>query len=98
MQVVLLGRQIAIQLYITYSPPTREGANALDAAFMAYSGISMLRQQMKPDERVHGVVEGKNWLPNGKILFFFFSAEGSYPFSYTGLRQDVMACSCTDLF
>ncbi|PPR01776.1 hypothetical protein CVT26_013177 [Gymnopilus dilepis] len=41
-----------------------EGANALDAAFMAYSGISMLRQQMKPDERVHGVVEGKNWLPN----------------------------------
>ncbi|KDR80667.1 hypothetical protein GALMADRAFT_241031 [Galerina marginata CBS 339.88] len=41
-----------------------EGTNALDAAFIAYSGISMLRQQMKPDHRVHGVVEGRNWLPN----------------------------------
>lgn len=41
-----------------------EGTNALDAAFLAYSGISALRQQIKPDHRVHGVVEGKNWQPN----------------------------------
>ncbi|KAJ3513607.1 hypothetical protein NLJ89_g2854 [Agrocybe chaxingu] len=41
-----------------------DGTNALDAAFLAYSGISMLRQQMRPDHRVHGVVEGKNWSPN----------------------------------
>lgn len=25
----------------------------------------MLRQQMKPDHRVHGIVQGKNWSPNG---------------------------------
>ena len=52
----------------------REGTNALDAAFVAYSSISVLRQQMKPDHRVHGVVHGKNWQPNGKIiaLLFFF--------------------------
>ncbi|KAF8347836.1 hypothetical protein F5887DRAFT_954361 [Amanita rubescens] len=41
-----------------------EGTNALDAAFLAYSSISVLRQQMKPDRRIHGVVQGKNWSPN----------------------------------
>lgn len=35
-----------------------EAQNALDAAFMAYSGISVLRQQMKPSHRVHGIVSG----------------------------------------
>jgi metal-dependent amidase/aminoacylase/carboxypeptidase family protein len=33
-----------------------EGVNALDALVMAYNSISMLRQQMKPDERVHGAI------------------------------------------
>ncbi|KAF7970951.1 hypothetical protein HWV62_22531 [Athelia sp. TMB] len=41
-----------------------EGQNALDAAFLAYSSISVLRQQIKPDHRIHGIVEGKNWEPN----------------------------------
>ncbi|KAK2463569.1 hypothetical protein APHAL10511_004320 [Amanita phalloides] len=41
-----------------------EGTNALDAAFLAYSSISVLRQQMKPEYRIHGVVQGKNWSPN----------------------------------
>jgi len=41
-----------------------EGQNALDAAFLAYSSISVLRQQMKPTHRVHGIVEGREWAPN----------------------------------
>ncbi|KAJ6555742.1 hypothetical protein B0H10DRAFT_1207258 [Mycena sp. CBHHK59/15] len=42
-----------------------EGTNALDAAFLAYSSVSVLRQQMKPDHRVHGIIEGNNnWAPN----------------------------------
>ncbi|KXN92424.1 Peptidase M20 domain-containing protein 2 [Leucoagaricus sp. SymC.cos] len=41
-----------------------EGTNAQDAAFLAYSSISVLRQQMKPDHRVHGVLSGNNWVPN----------------------------------
>ncbi|THV05540.1 hypothetical protein K435DRAFT_647027 [Dendrothele bispora CBS 962.96] len=41
-----------------------EGTNALDAAFVAYSSISLLRQQMRPDHRVHGIVSGKDWVPN----------------------------------
>ncbi|KIJ20921.1 hypothetical protein PAXINDRAFT_66801, partial [Paxillus involutus ATCC 200175] len=35
-----------------------EGTNALDAAFVAYTSISVLRQQIKPDHRVHGIVQG----------------------------------------
>ena len=33
-----------------------EGVNALDAAVMAYNGISMLRQQMKPTWRAHAII------------------------------------------
>ncbi|KAB5530270.1 major facilitator superfamily domain-containing protein [Coniochaeta sp. 2T2.1] len=33
-----------------------EGTNALDAIVGAYINISMLRQQMRPDERVHGAI------------------------------------------
>ena len=35
-----------------------EGVNALDAVVAAYNSISVLRQQMKPSWRVHGVVVG----------------------------------------
>ncbi|OQV01182.1 hypothetical protein CLAIMM_06581 isoform 1 [Cladophialophora immunda] len=40
------------------------GVNALDAAVSAYNSVSMLRQQMRPDERVHGVVEDGGTVPN----------------------------------
>ncbi|KIJ55799.1 hypothetical protein M422DRAFT_24314 [Sphaerobolus stellatus SS14] len=41
-----------------------EAQNALDAAFLTYSSISVLRQQIKPTHRVHGIVEGRNWAAN----------------------------------
>jgi len=34
-----------------------EGINALDAAVISYSNIGLLRQQMKPDQRVHGIIQ-----------------------------------------
>ena len=34
-----------------------EGVNALDAAVLAYNSISVLRQQMKPTWRVHGIIK-----------------------------------------
>ncbi|KAK5050912.1 hypothetical protein LTR84_003471 [Exophiala bonariae] len=40
------------------------GLNALDAAVATYSNVSMLRQQMRPDERVHGVIEDGGTVPN----------------------------------
>lgn len=33
-----------------------EGVNALDAAVLAYTGLSVLRQQTKPDERIQVVI------------------------------------------
>lgn len=41
-----------------------EGRNALDAAVMAYNSISLLRQQMKPTWRVHGIISEGGVKPN----------------------------------
>jgi amidohydrolase len=41
-----------------------EGVNALDAAVMAYNSVSVLRQQMKPTWRVHGVITNGGAKPN----------------------------------
>ncbi|ELU42198.1 exonuclease domain-containing protein [Rhizoctonia solani AG-1 IA] len=38
-----------------------EGRNALDAAFVAYTALSALRQQIHPTARVHGIIEGRDW-------------------------------------
>lgn len=40
------------------------GVNALDAAVAAYNNVSMLRQQIRPDERMHGVIEVGGTVPN----------------------------------
>ena len=41
-----------------------EGLNALDAAVTAYNSVSVLRQQMKPEWRVHGVITNGGAKPN----------------------------------
>lgn len=41
-----------------------EGVNALDAAVMAYTSMSMMRQQMKPTWRVHGIITNGGAKPN----------------------------------
>ncbi|XP_029965821.1 peptidase M20 domain-containing protein 2 isoform X1 [Salarias fasciatus] len=41
-----------------------EGVNALDAAVLCYSSLSALRQQMKPDWRVHGIIKHGGEKPN----------------------------------
>ncbi|KAK2524113.1 Pm20d2 [Columba guinea] len=41
-----------------------EGVNALDAAVLAYNNLSVLRQQMKPTWRVHGVIKHGGVKPN----------------------------------
>lgn len=40
------------------------GVNALDAVCLSYTAISMLRQQMQPHERVHGVFRAAGDRPN----------------------------------
>lgn len=41
-----------------------EGVNALDAVVSAYVNISLLRQQIMPRQRVHGVIENGGERPN----------------------------------
>lgn len=41
-----------------------EGINALDAAVLAYNGISMLRQQIKDGQRIQGVIIEGGEKPN----------------------------------
>ena len=55
-----------------------EGINALDAAVQCYNNISMLRQQIKPTWRVHGIfTDGgvkPNIIPERSQLNFYFRA------------------------
>lgn len=44
--------------------PCGKKCNALDAAVMAYSSISMLRQHMKPNWRVHGIISDGGTQPS----------------------------------
>jgi metal-dependent amidase/aminoacylase/carboxypeptidase family protein len=46
-----------------------EGQNALDAAVIAYTSIAVLRQQVKPTHRIHGIISGRDWAPNGMSSF-----------------------------
>ncbi|KAJ3411589.1 hypothetical protein HDV05_002009 [Chytridiales sp. JEL 0842] len=41
-----------------------EGINALDACVAGYNGISMLRQQIHPTSRIHGIIKDGGAAPN----------------------------------
>ena len=45
-----------------------EGKNALDAAVLAYTSVGLLRQQIRPTHRVHGIFGGQDWAPNSPYL------------------------------
>nr|KAF6363437.1 peptidase M20 domain containing 2 [Pipistrellus kuhlii] len=55
-----------------------EGVNALDAAVLAYNNLSVLRQQMKPAWRVHGIIKHggvkPNIIPSYSELIYYFRA------------------------
>ena len=50
----------------------QDGINALDAAVLAYNGISMLRQQILPEQRIHGIIleggEKANIIPSRALM------------------------------
>ncbi|XP_018519178.1 peptidase M20 domain-containing protein 2 [Lates calcarifer] len=41
-----------------------DGVNALDAAVLAYNNVSVLRQQLKPEWRLHGIIRHGGVKPN----------------------------------
>ncbi len=70
------------------------GLNALDAIVMAYNGISVMRQQMRPTDRVHGVITRGGLKPN--IIPDHTSAEyfvrSKNPEELEELKGKVKAC------
>ncbi|WWC71528.1 uncharacterized protein I206_105486 [Kwoniella pini CBS 10737] len=61
------------------------GINALDAAVQGYSAVSMLRQQLEPTMRVHGIIQGsERWAQN--IIPSYAKV------SYSTRALDVKAC------
>eukprot|EP00058_Branchiostoma_floridae_P002591 XP_002588079.1 hypothetical protein BRAFLDRAFT_83080 [Branchiostoma floridae] len=57
---------------------TWEGTNALDAAVLCYSNISVLRQQMRPHHQVHGIIQNggthPDIIPSETKLIFYLRA------------------------
>lgn len=65
-----------------------EGQNALDAAVLAYNAISMLRQQLKPTHRVHGIFEGREWAANSERICYGIEIPPHACTSHTGLCKN----------
>jgi amidohydrolase len=55
-----------------------EGVNALDAVIQTFNNVSMLRQQMRPDARLHGIVTNggaaANIIPEAASALFYVRA------------------------
>lgn len=49
---------------MTASASPWDGVNALDAAVLAYQGVSVLRQQIHPTRRIHGIIKDGGVAPN----------------------------------
>ena len=72
-----------------------EGVNALDAVIQTFNNISMLRQQVRPTSRIHGIVTHGGAAPNiipefAAAMFYVRAAELDY---LTALKKRVIACA-----
>jgi amidohydrolase len=72
-----------------------EGVNALDAVIQTFNNVSMLRQQVRPDARIHGIVTQGGAAPNiipeaAAALFYVRAAQLDYMWE---LRTRVVACA-----
>ncbi|XP_033630845.1 peptidase M20 domain-containing protein 2-like [Asterias rubens] len=72
-----------------------DGNNALDAAVMCYQAISNMRQQIKPDCRIHGVFTNggaaPNILPEESELMYYLQAPDEDKLSV--VKRKVLACA-----
>jgi amidohydrolase len=71
-----------------------QGVNALDAVVMAYNAISMLRQQIHPQERIHGVITDGGAKPSiipGTASMFYYIRSGTMK-ETESLMERVIRC------
>jgi amidohydrolase len=72
-----------------------EGVNALDAVIQTFNNVAMLRQQVKPSARIHGIVTNGGAAPNiipesAACLFYVRAADLAYMWE---LHGRVVACA-----
>jgi amidohydrolase len=72
-----------------------EGVNALDAVIQTFNNVSMLRQQIRPEARIHGIVTQGGAAPNiipeaAACTFYVRAARLDYMWD---LRARVVACA-----
>jgi amidohydrolase len=72
-----------------------EGVNALDGVIQTFNNVSMLRQQVRPDARIHGIVTSGGAAPNiipelAAATFYVRAASLGY---LEQLRARVIACA-----
>jgi amidohydrolase len=72
-----------------------EGVNALDAVIQTFNNVSMLRQQIRPDSRIHGIVTSggaaANIIPEfASAIFYVRAPELEYVWA---LQKRLIACA-----
>lgn len=72
-----------------------EGVNALDAVIQTFNNVSMLRQQIRPEARIHGIVNDGGAAPNiipefAAATFYVRAADLDYMWA---LQKRVIACA-----
>jgi amidohydrolase len=72
-----------------------EGVNALDAVIQTFNNVSMLRQQVRPEARIHGIVNDGGAAPNiipefSSATFYVRAADIDYMWA---LQKRVIACA-----
>jgi len=72
-----------------------EGVNALDAVIQTFNNVAMLRQQVRPNARIHGIVTNGGAAPNiipeaASCLFYVRAADLEYMWQ---LHARVIACA-----
>jgi amidohydrolase len=72
-----------------------EGVNALDAVIQTFNNVSMLRQQVRPDARIHGIVTAGGAAPNiiPEVAACTFYVRAPRLDAMWGLRRRVVACA-----
>ena len=72
-----------------------EGVNALDAVIQTFNNVSMLRQQVRPEARIHGIVtqggQAPNIIPEFAAATFYVRAPRLD--LVAALRERVIACA-----
>lgn len=94
--LALCGVEIRFRGKATHASATPElGINALDAVIQTYNGINALRQHIRSDARIHGIITGGENAPNvvpDEASAYFYVRAGDTAYLWE-LMQKVKHCA-----